>query len=430
MPKINITEIDKTVPVAATPSTEIVFIPGFSAKGDAPIDTPTLCYTVKEFTDAFGTEAPTFGSDQEYPDNNSKQADGFDTAIIPTTATKTKDKMFKKGDADPSYIIALELLNAGIPVLYSRASATISVAAMYTYLKTAYNKFSNINDYEVMYLTSGGYPVLEYSYMKETTSVENGIAKSMIKAASTRGEAIALLDHINNPARPLTGTGSVFESLETAELDAEGYGAVFTAWRNYKSPVDGKTYVMPGSFTYLNCLAESVKTNPSYLAIAGVTRGLVKNDAGQTTDAILTNAIADTYQPETGVSINGITKVRPYGQVIWGNRTLKTNAKGLTATSYLNIRKLVCIIKKDLYAAATKCMFEQNSSILWINFKSMVTPLLDQLSTSSGITGYKLVQMPSDNPAKIVARLTIYPIYAVEAFDITIELASDATSIS
>ena len=273
-----------------------------------------------------------------------------------------------------------------------------------------------------MYLTSGGYPVLEYD--------SNSIAKSMIKAASTRGEVIALLDHINNPARPLTGTGSVFKSLETANLDAEGYGAVFTAWRNYKSPVDGKTYVMPGSFTYLNCLAEAVKTNPSYLAIAGVTRGLVKNDAGQTTDAILTNAIADTYQPETGVSINGITKVRPYGQVIWGNRTLKTNTKGLTATSYLNIRKLVCIIKKDLYAAATKCMFEQNSSILWINFKSMVTPLLDQLSTSSGITGYKLVQMPSDNPAKIVARLTIYPIYAVEAFDITIELASDATSIS
>lgn len=414
MPKINITEIDKTVPVAATPSTEIVFIPGFSAKTDAPIDTPTLCYTVGEFTTAFGNVAPTFGTDQEYLDK-------FSDNSIPKTAD-VKDKMFKSGSADPSYVIALELLNAGIPVLYSVANATISVENMYTYLAEAYEKFSNINDYDVMYLTSGGYPVLEYD--------SNSIAKSMINAASTRGEAIALLDHTNNPARPLTGTKSLFESLKTAAIDAEGYSAVFTAWRKYKSPIDENIYVMPGSFTYLNCLAESVKTNPSYLAIAGVTRGLVKNDAGQTTAEILTNAIADTYQPETGVSINGITKVRPYGQVIWGNRTLKTNTKGLTATSYLNIRKLVCIIKKDLYAAATKCMFEQNSSILWINFKSMVTPLLDQLSTSSGITGYKLVQMPSDNPAKIVARLTIYPIYAVEAFDITIELASDATSIS
>lgn len=414
MPKINITEIDKTVPVAATPSTEIVFIPGFSKKPDAPIDTPTLCYTVKEFTDAFGTEAPTFGSEQAYPNK-------FPADSIPKTNTNN-DNMFEQGAADPSYVIALELLNAGIPVLYSVANANISVESMYTYLTTAYEKFNNINDYDVMYLTSGGYPVLEYD--------SNSIAKSMIKAASTRGEAIALLDHTNNPARPLTGTKSLFESLKTSAIDAEGYSAVFTAWRKYKSPIDENIYVMPGSFTYLNCLAESVKTNPSYLAIAGVTRGLVKNDAGQTTDAILTNAIADTYQPETDVSINGITKVRPYGQVIWGNRTLKTNTKGLTATSYLNIRKLVCIIKKDLYAAATKCMFEQNSSILWINFKSMVTPLLDQLSTSSGITGYKLVQMPSDNPAKIVARLTIYPIYAVEAFDITIELASDATSIS
>lgn len=414
MPKINITEIDKTTPVAATPSTEIVFIPGFSAKTDAPIDTPTLCYTVDEFTAAFGDVAPTFAVDQEYPTK-------FPDASIPKTDT-VKDKMFKSGDSDPSYVIAIELLNAGIPVLYSKANATVTVENMYKYLGTAYAKFSNINDYDLMYLTSGGYPVLEYD--------SNSIAKSMVNAASTRGEAIALLDHTNNPARALTGTGSLFESIKTAAIDAEGYGAVFTAWRKYKSPIDEKTYVMPGSFSYLNCLAESVKTNPSYLAIAGVTRGLVKNDAGQTTNAILTNAIADTYQPETGVSINGITKVRPYGQVIWGNRTLKTNTKVLTATSYLNIRKLVCIIKKDLYAAATKCMFEQNSSILWINFKSMVTPLLDQLSTSSGITGYKLVQMPSDNPAKIVAKLTIYPIYAVEAFDITIELASDATSIS
>lgn len=286
-----------------------------------------------------------------------------------------------------------------------------------------------------------------------TVSVSSGvnIASKMLSVAATRGDCVALIDPLNLINRPLNASSenslfySVSNSASPYQITAGNeYGAMFTPWYNPDYVVSAsstaKKYVglgiqwypsaMPGSFAYLMSLAYSVRNNPSWMAIAGVTRGLVPNLSDLSTSFRLTNAIAESYQQDVGISINPITNIRPYGHTIWGNRTLKNNVGGLTATSFLNIRHMISDIKKQAYTAAIACMFEQNTDILWLNFKAYIEPLLEQMTSGYGINDYKIVREDSPSPVKLVATIRIYPVYAVESFDITVELSDEIVSVS
>ena len=405
-----------------------------------PENEPVLCLTVAEFEEAFGTTPYQFTTAQSYV--TSKYASG-------SPAIANIGNMYESGDYDKSYIMAKELLNQGIPVIYEAVTSRDSsgaidssngtVAYMYTQLEgNIYENLKDKGEYTVKYLTSGAYPVYEYD--------SNAIVVKMLTCAALRGDCVAIIDHTNNSTRALTGDGSVYKALTDGASTYKittypDFGTMFTPWAAYNCPTayykDGNdtvsfsTQVMPASFGYLMSLAKSVVVNPNWIAVAGVARGLVPNIISLNTSTRLTNAIADSYQPRNNTSINAITNIKPYGLTIWGNRTLKANSDGnLTATSFLNIRNLVSDVKKVVYTAAKKCMFEQNSGVLWINFLSLITPTLDQMSTGSGISGYKVVQGKTTEKAKLVATIRLYPVYAVEDFEITVIMSDDEVSVS
>ena len=285
-------------------------------------------------------------------------------------------------------------------------------------------------EYDFKYLTSGAYPVFEHYSSGDETAV-NSIATNMIECAETRGDATAYIDSANNKTRTLIASkkDSVYYSyatyMRTLGNDYSIYSALFTPWYRSNCSTVNKIVEMPASFAYLSSLAKMIQIYPSYLAVAGVTRGLIPNFVSPCQN--ITNAMADSYQPRNDVAINAITNIKPYGYVIWGNRTGKNNAidGNLTAQSFLNVRQMVSDIKKLVYIAAKSLTFEQNNDILWVNFKSKITPTLDKMVTSNGISGYKVIQKPTTEKAKIVALIKIYPIEPVEDWDITIEL-SDA----
>jgi len=275
------------------------------------------------------------------------------------------------------------------------------------------------------------------------------IATKMLSCAATRGDCVALIDHTNNPSRALNpkDTHSVYYSIAESgsayKISVNGeFGAMFTPWCGYSygsalyDTTNGKVSTpsgMPASFGYLMALAKSVQSNANWLAIAGASRGVVNITQPMLLGSLrLSNAIAEGYQPRNAISINPITKIKPYGYIIWGNRTLKNNATegNLVATSFLNVRNMVSDIKKVAYNAAKRCMFEQNSDILWINYKARITPTLDTLVNGAGLSGYKLIKGTTTEKAKLVCTIRIYPLYAVESFDITVELADDEVTIS
>lgn len=395
--------------------------PYFAMSPWAPANTPTLCTTKAEFEATFGDEPLIFATAQAYPQ-------------FAVNAAVTGN-MYEIGDLEKSYIYAEELLNLGLPVLYEAvkvvtdgATTMPGVPQIYARMSANDGAFENLADkgeYTVKYITSGAYPTYEYQ--------DNAIVTKMVNLAQTRGDAVALIDHTNKPDRalyPLSDATTLYAAITTGTYSVTStYASMFTPWGIYNCPTSVGQEEMPGSFGYLASLAQAIQTNANWLAMAGVSRGIVPNLVSLNTTARLTNAIADAYQPRTGKSINAITNIKPYGLAIWGNRTLKNNVQNLTATSFLNIRNLVSDVKKVSYSAAISLMYEHNSDILWSRFKAKIAPTLDQMTTGYGISGYQIIRKPTTEKGKLVADIKLYPMYAVEDFEITVVMTDEEVTV-
>ena len=398
MASITIKETDKTTAGALNATSNIVFIPGMSVLSGVTRLTPTLCTTVAEFTAAFGSEVPTLTGDTNAPQ-------------------------------DKSFIMARELLALGVPVLYEALSAaSVTKDAIVTEI-SADDFFTPLSDrgtYNVKFITTGGYPLWTVP-ATGTTSVT--AIKKLLDVASTRGDCTALVDY-DCADHSAIKIGRIQSAADSAfgTLTGMQYAQCYAPWGFYSSSLSTATtglIELPASFGYLAAMGIASQTNPNWLATAGVSRGTIPNI--DHLSVTVTEAEANAVQPIDAVSINAICNIRPYGLVIWGNRTMYKNAEGLVASSFANIRQGVSDIKKTLYVAAKKLMFEQNSDVLWVNFKALITPLLDQMVSGDGITSYKIYKEATSTKATLKALIKIEPIEAVESFDLTVEL-SDSTS--
>jgi len=529
MPRITITERDLTSTGLSQVASNAVYIPGYAVMG--PINEPTLCNTKDEFISIFGTLPYRFKEKQTF------------TGV---TTAKTDFYKFEAGEYERSYIYAREVLERGLPVIYTRiftqaeanwkasavnganvltltakqvgavgeaiyykveadaqnaiytltigrddadigvpavaaeiykvvfdtskvTSDTIYYADVQSNLvdltwgneptalvatdKTALSlpgaatgdefKVATIYDkagvyadleriadkaeYQVKFLTTGAYPSFKSEVTLATGKVD--LSEALVAAAASRGDCVALVDAMPDPTQALTGDGSVVKALRDAPYNNGEYGAMFTPAGIYKCSTVSSNLVMLPSFGYVTAYGQSVQNNPSWLAVAGAVRGKVTNLVSNIGPRI-TSGIIDDYQQDDKVSINPITTVRPYGVLIWGNRTLLDNSKvvgnavaGLTASSFLNIRSLLCDLKKVIYSTCKGLTFEQNSDILWINFKAGIVPTLDQMKTGGGLRDYEIKRTKADKKAQLKATIRLYAIEAVEDFDITIELA-------
>lgn len=296
-------------------------------------------------------------------------------------------------------------------------------------------------NYSIKYLTAGGYPVFEYN--------NNSLVTAMLDLAENRGDCVAIIDHTNNPYRQtnVDRPGSLYQAVISSDAITSGageFGAMFTPWCSFNRTtsdkdsedkiLDNSTIQLGGSFAYLGALADSLKTNAPWMAIAGSTRGKVQNLSDNGVTVRIPNGAADYMQPRStedhvGVAVNAITDIKPYGNVIWGNRTLKKNDDNLVATSFLNVRNLISDVKKLCYRTARKLTFEQNNDILWVNFKSMIAPTLDRMVSGYGLSGYKFVRdtehEKANTKATLCAKIYLYPVYPVEDFYVTIVLQDD-----
>ena len=399
------------------------------------------------------------------------------------------DKLIVIPRYDMSYVYAKELLMAGLPIVYqvvpveSRSYASMETALKdnFIYDYTTKDGIMDKGEYSIKYITSGAYPSFNYTYEDEVYNFSGSFAQTMLTLAGRRGDCVSIIDadsyscgalpyvyadldnspYVENYLTYYTsdddedfsylGEGSLWEAAKAFADNADylEYGTMFSPWgyfytqANYYDArtdeliLDLSKVVLPPSFGYLITLAKSIRTNGNWLAVAGINRGQVPYFGGQYTLSRLSNNTANEMQPRNGkTSINAITNIKPYGFTIWGNRTMKNNEDnarggldGLTATSFLNIRNMVSDVKKTAYNAAKQCMFEQNSDVLWVNFCSLITPLLDRLISGQGLSNYKIIKNPTDEKAKLKATIKIYPIYAVEDFDITIELRDEDVSV-
>lgn len=369
MPKYKITEVDNTGTLSLREQPNIVYIPGgASAKTD-----PILCTS-------------------------------FDTLDNISGVLKT----------DASFLLAKRLLSLGMQVLYQ--GFEVSNKAI-TIGEDDWKKLEDKNLYNFRFLTTGGYAC---------PSVE------MVACATKRGDCVALIDH----AKPASNAYSVATIRQAFSTYTSKYAAGFTPWFDADLGASTPTN-LPGSAGYLLAYARSVQTNPLWKAAAGVFRGRIPELVS--VDYNYTSAECDALQGRAneldGPGDNGSYAINPicsrrysgfaggFNYVLFGNRTLLTPSEdGMKATNFLNVRLLISEISKTLYDASTTYTFEQNSDVLWVNFKALITPLLDKMQAGEGIAGYRLDKIATKAKARLCARITIVPIEAVEDFELEIYL--------
>lgn len=542
MPTIDIKEVDISTVSSVDVTTNATYVLGYAIQG--PVNEPTLCRTLEEFQEIFGSTPYRFENDS------------------PSKSSNNWVYSWKKGQPEKSYIYAADLLRLGLPVLFERvngsdtyaqtigtnfaikarypgrsygqvyfelsvndvgtggnhvcvyaikvgrfADTTLGIteiqpvityftfneeysqtnpkykyqtfvssindpgfvdnsglvqiaftgnvsdsvaktrltytqpvgsvdftpAAIYTYLSNdGLDPIKDRNEYVIKFITAGGYPTL-FNGGGQPNSI---YAQKLLNIAVSRKDVTALIDYdINldngkNPSTIRQLAEDWLDSLPKVDNEEQGnYGAIFTPWGTFNSPTVGEVIMAP-SFAYLSALANSTQTYANWFAVAGVTRGFVPNLLS--TSFNISDAVGNDLQPKDGVAINPIQLIRPYGYRIWGSRTLRQNEKygGLMATSFLNIRQLANDIKRAVYVASKECMFEPDDDVLWINYKSKITPILDRMAGNRGLSTYIIRRAVTSEKATLKAIITAYCVDPVENFDITLELSDDQITVT
>ena len=404
------------------------------------IEIPVLCTSIREFESIFGKDPYTF------------------TEAI-------TEHSIEIGDIDRSYIMAKELLSEGMPIYYFAVKPSDKTETGQNLIEYLLKKVSDnlselldVGEYSIKYITTGG-----YSNFKDGEASSSDISAELVKISANRGDSISIIEAssaLSIDPNDATGLFKKICAADSAFNDGGEFATIFAAWGYYNltqsyycdyytknPPVEDvrvynkiKTSLMPACFGYLLDLAVNIKTSPNWLAMAGTTRGIVPRLIRLATAKRLSNTIANDYQPTKAVdgkrAINAITDIKPYGLTIWGNRTLKTiEEDGLTATNFLNTRNMISDIKKVAYRAAKAQLFEQNSEVLWLNFKAEVSPFLEQLKKGNGISDYKLLKLDTKYDGSSLGKeefacaIKIFPMYAVESFEITVVVSDNDVSV-
>lgn len=320
-------------------------------------------------------------------------------------------------------------------VTYTKIEATVVTTTTITGKTTRIDDYKDmvakINDsdfytdlddrslYQFRFLTTGGY--VSVSVSKTVNEALPQAIQSIQTIALTRGDCVALIDH----AWDLTDNADITAAATKCSVGEKGKrSAMFSPWCKYTIDTI-KDLPMPASMAYLEAFTSGVANNPTWYAMAGRLRGGISGTPIVAYGEKFAEKLNNPNGNDTGVSVNAIAYTYPYGLLIWGNRTLHTN-NGLVASSFLNIRQLSIDIFKSLYINAKGYMFEQNSDRLWFNFKANIEKLLNDMLTGEGIEGYKIIREDAGK-ATIKATIRIVPVYAVEKFDLTVELADSIT---
>lgn len=315
--------------------------------------------------------------------------------------------------------IAYELLGLGYTVLYKKI--TLGETAV---IDWDLDDLIDKSTYDFRYVVSGF--IGDASANEAIRDLAHFDEAANDPFSTGRGDCVALCDVEIDKAGTVTG----------APATASKYAAYFApsfCIKDYNKKIPGtsaeyKDDVFPASFYYLACAKKARLNNfDEWFAAAGYTRGIADFTI-KSTKIKVGEILVNKLQPRNnkgdfdGPAVNLITNIRG-NFYLWGNRTAEAlREDNLVASHFLNIRQLCSTIKKQVYVACRKFTFDPNSDVLWINLCNAITPMLEKMKANQGIEDYIIEQVETTEKAKLMAKIRIIPIEAVEDFELELSL--------
>lgn len=215
----------------------------------------------------------------------------------------------------------------------------------------------------------------------QMTSVKN-IYKDLMTYCETRGDAFAVLD----TPKGMTGAEAVtFAAAVTQNAAASATGsnaAMYYPWMATPDPLRS----VPGA---TRLVAPGAAVVGQYLS-TDASRGVFKAPAG------LGNRIAVAVAPERALSnaeldalnsastpVNAIRTVPGAGIVIMGARTMSHTP----SDRYVNVRRSMIYLKKELSDLTAFAVFENNDSRLWTQIRAALNSFLGSYWNQGGLRG-------------------------------------------
>lgn len=266
--------------------------------------------------------------------------------------------------------------------------------------------------YDVKFITAGGYTNASMSNPK--------IAEAEVILANTRKDCFAIVDF------PKGTVKTEVTKWFTQDVFDTSYAAAFAPWCYIKLPSGNADWMAP-SYLFMYTLGLSVKAgNPVYSAPAGVLKASMPQVIKPEYE--IGGDLLDYWQGSNPQSVNPLMKLRNYGYVIYGQRTLyniqNKDQKMASALQQINVRLSINEVRRILFDAAIKLTFQANNQRTWNEFKSTVTPKLDAMVSNGGITDY-LIKMdettttPEDIQNNTIrAKVKVSITKAIENFEI------------
>ena len=122
------------------------------------------------------------------------------------------------------------------------------------------------------------------------------------------------------------------------------------------------------------------------------TRGVWKAPAG--TEATLSGVQGMTYKlndPENGVlnplGLNCFRSFPPYGNILWGARTLVGDDADASSWKYVPVRRVALFLEESLYRGTQWAVFESNDEPLWASLRLNVGSFMQELFRKGAFQG-------------------------------------------
>lgn len=271
-------------------------------------------------------------------------------------------------------------LAAGLKALVSGADGSTPARADYAAAIAQYDTINapvvfNLPDVAYMYDSASA------NAATQLTAVNN-ILSDLMTYCESRGDAFAVVDP------PVSQTASQVLSFASNLSTAAAAGstganaAMYYPWLVIPDPlrsVPGATRLLPPGAAMVG----------QYLSTDSA-RGVFKSPAGLTNRVVLavalernlTNAELDSLN-SASVPVNAIRVVPGSGIVVMGARTMK-NAPG---DRYINVRRSLIYIKKELQDRTAFAVFENNDARLWALIRNSISNFLAGYWTQGGLRG-------------------------------------------
>jgi phage tail sheath protein FI len=241
------------------------------------------------------------------------------------------------------------------------------------------NLLSNSDDYKFNVLLTPGL----------FNSLHTSAVSSIITNTQGRGDNLYVLDLV-----PYNSTTTAVVNQAAAVNNS--YAASYWPWCQIQDPSTGKNVWVPASTVVAGVYAYNDRVAEPWFAPAGINRGGLGNVIR--VEQKLSQTTRDTLYLG---KVNPIATFPGTGVVVYGNKTLQTQASALDR---VNVRRLLISLKSYIGQVANTIVFEQNTVATRNQFLGQVNPYLESVQQRQGVYAFKVVMNDSNNTPDVIDR--------------------------